>query len=80
MKIVYSFLFISIFIPTAFSQSLKYNFETFSSNSIESINYGDTVFSSSFNIEDSTLLFKNFSDCNNLSDLGLKTSCSETYE
>ena len=80
MKIVYSFLFISIFIPTAFSQSLKYNFETFSSNSIESINYGDTVFSSSFNIEDSTLLFKNFSDCNNLSDLGLKTSCSESSD
>ena len=80
MKIIFSFLFLSIFIPSTFSQSLRYNFENFPSNSTESISYGDTVFSSSFNIDHSTLLFKNINDCNNVSDLGLKTSCSENSD
>ena len=80
MKIIFNFIFLSIFIPSAFSQSLRYNFENLSSKTTESISYGDTVFSSSFNIEDSTLLFKNINDCNNVSDLGLKTSCSENSD
>ena len=75
-----TFLFLFIFIPTVFSQSLKYNSEKFSGNSSESISYGDTVFSNSFDIDHSTLLFKNINDCNNVSDLGLKTSCSENSD
>ena len=80
MRIIFSLLFISLSITSSFCQSLKYNLESFSGNSTESISYGDTVFSSSFDIDHSTLLFKNFNNCNNLSDLGLKTSCSESSD
>ena len=80
MRKIFSFLFLSIFMLSAFSQSLKYNSENFSGNSSESISYGDTVFSSNFNIDHSTLLFKNINNCNNVSDLGLKTSCSENSD
>ncbi len=76
MSKINTFLFLLVFISSAFAQSLQYNLEKFSDISTESINYGDTVFSNSFNIDHSTLLFKNLNDCNNLSDLGLKTSCS----
>ena len=75
-----TFLFLLVFIPSALAQSLQYSLENFSDINTESINYGDTVFSSSFNIDHSTLLFKNFNDCNNVSDLGLKTSCSENSD
>ena len=45
--------------PSSFiAQSLQYNLEKFSDISTESINYGDTVFSSSFNIDHSTLLIQ----------------------
>ena len=70
-------MILSIFIPCAFSQSLQYNLQTFPDISTETISYGETVFSNNFNIDDSTLLFKNLNDCNNINNLGLKTSCSE---
>ena len=44
MRKFFSFLFLSTFIPTAYSQSLRYNFENFSNNNTDSISYGDTVF------------------------------------
>ena len=74
------FLFFLVFIPSAFAQSLQYNIENLANFSSESINYGETVFSSNFNIDHSSLLFKNFNDCNNLSELGLKTSCPENTD
>ena len=81
MKYVYILLFLSIFIPSSFTQSLKYNIEKFSDiNAEKSINFGETVFSNNFNIYQSSLLFKNFNDCNSLSDIGLKTSCPENSE
>lgn len=80
MAKINTFLFFIFFISSAFTQSLQYNLEKFSDINTESINYGDTVFSSSFNIDHSTLLIKNLNDCNNLSDLGLKTSCLENSD
>ena len=80
MSIINTFLFLLVFISSAFAQSLQYNLEKFSDINTESINYGDTVFSSSFNIDHSTLLFKNINDCNNVNDLGLKTSCLENLD
>jgi len=74
------FLFFLVSIPSAYSQSLQYNLENFFNTNTESSNYGETVFSNYFNIDHSSLLFKNFNDCNNLNELGLKTKCSENSD
>ena len=74
------FLIFLVSIPSALAQSLQYNIENLSNFATESINYGETVFSNNFNIDHSSLLFKNFNDCNNLNELGLKTTCSENSD
>jgi hypothetical protein len=80
MYLVRFLLFLLSFIPSVFSQSLQYNIENFSNSNTESINYGDTSFSSNFKFDHSSILFKNINDCNNVSDLGLKTSCTENSD
>ena len=74
------FLFFLVSIPTAYSQSLQYNLENFFNTNTESSYYGETVFSNNFSIDHSSLLFKNLNDCNNLNELGLKTTCSENSD
>ena len=74
------FLIFLVSIPSVFAQSLQYNIENLSNFTTESINYGETVFSNNFSIDHSSLLFKNFSECNNLNELGLKTTCSENSD
>ncbi len=74
------FLFFLVYIPSAFAQSLQYNIENFSNNTTEIINFGETVFSNYFNVDHSSLLFKTINDCNNVNDIGLKTTCSENSD
>ena len=57
---------------------LTVQFRKFFNTNTESSNCNETFFQ--LLIDHSSLLFKNFNDCNNLNELGLKTKCSENSD